>query len=79
MTDLQIMALCFPIALVVLVGSTVLVEEMFNQAAMKRENASARFSQSLSNYNGSMTVEFAPSADKKLREKIDGLAKRRAG
>ncbi len=42
MTDLQIMVLCFPIVMVVLVIATVKIEELFNQADMKRETDVAR-------------------------------------
>ncbi|MDB5634951.1 MAG: hypothetical protein JWR49_3806 [Tardiphaga sp.] len=77
MTDLQIMALCFPVALVILVGATVFIEELFNQAEMKREKAAA-LQPVPAGYTGSMTIELQQGDIKKLLNNIDDTAKRRA-
>ena len=75
MTDLQIMALCFPVVMVVLVIAIVTIEELFNQAEMKREAAASRVAPS--GYTGTMTLE--QNDIKKLLIEINDSTKRRTG
>jgi hypothetical protein len=77
MTDLQIMALCFPIIMVVFVIAVVTIEELVNQSEMKRERAAARRA-APAGYTGSMTIDVELGDIAKLPNEIESSSKRRA-
>jgi hypothetical protein len=77
MTDLQTLALCFPVVMVALVIATVTIEELFAQAEMRRESASTR-QPAPAGYTGSMTIDVGPGEFKKLLNEIEDSVKRRA-
>lgn len=60
MTDLQWLAIGAPIGLVVFVCAIVFVEELVNQAEMKRENAEVSQKPGFAS-QGKMTVQFRQS------------------
>ena len=76
MTDIQILALCFPVVMVMLVIAVVTLEERFNQAEIKRELSAAQAAMP-SGYTGTMTLEQGDI--KKLLIEISDTTKRRAG
>lgn len=76
MTDLQLLALWSPVALVLFVSTIVLLEELGNQRAMKREKAAADVHARAETHRGHMTIETNRFV---FENKFDASVKRRVG